>query len=333
MSPITVRGIGILGGFGTGIGPWAQALSLGRVCPSTFTVSTGKGPVELPALRADTSALEERVPARVLRRMDPFTRLGLLGAHLALEDAGLEASEREGLGLVVASGYGATATTYALLDSIIRDGDDCASPIHFANSLHNACAANIALNLGIRGPNLTVSQFDLSVSSALLTARQWLLEGRAGRVLFGAVDELSELTGYLWWRRTPEGAAALVPGEGAAFFLLSRVDEERPSYCTLERVTLGLGAAGEPPPGSLLVADRSGARGACWAQLRGSTPAGPAFDLAAAALMLKTGRRFPSTSPCPVPAGPLEADRIACLTETEGGFGWVEMGSAVPSKR
>lgn len=121
---------------------------------------TGVGPVELEAFKADTCPLEKLVSARVLRRMDHFTKMGLLGAHLALADAGLEAAGQEGLGVIIASGYGATTTTYALLDSLIHDGDACTSPTHFANSLHNACAANMAIVLGTTGPNLTVSQFD-----------------------------------------------------------------------------------------------------------------------------------------------------------------------------
>ena len=51
-------------------------------------------------------------------------------------------------------------------------------------------------------------------------------------------------------------------------------------------------------------------------------PAGPAFDLAAAALILKGGRVFPSPGgafrdfPATVPDGgePVGADRISCLT-------------------
>ena len=51
-------------------------------------------------------------------------------------------------------------------------------------------------------------------------------------------------------------------------------------------------------------------------------PAGPAFDLAAAALILKGGRVFPSPDavyrdfPATVPVGgePVGADRVSCLT-------------------
>ena len=71
---------------------------------------------------------------------------------------------------------------------------------YFANSVHNSLATNISLLLGATGPNSTVSQFHLSVPAALQTAWLWLAEGRVHRVLFGAVDELSELIAYAFYR-------------------------------------------------------------------------------------------------------------------------------------
>ncbi len=373
MTRITVQGIGVVGGFGTGVDDLVQALKTGQSPRSVLTVPTGTGPVDLSAFRADTTLLNDFVSARTLRRMDQFTKMGMLAAHLALADAGLpatsnDASRHDGLGVIVASGYGATTTTYALLDSIINDGDACTSPTHFANSLHNACSANISIGLGATGPNLTVSQFHLSVPSALLTAHRWLLDGRVDRVLFGAVDELSDLIGYNWYRKrgviSPDpmsplctSAETAIPGEGAAFLVLSRLDEEKPGYCTLDGITTGrcpnrwqdlcqsqspangtllvLGADGRQELGTRYAAMTQDSRIACYTPLYGSMPAGPAFDIATAALMLQNGRVFssPNVSECNFPGvvapeGPLGTDRIALLTlAEEEGYGLVELGS------
>lgn len=363
MTRITVQGIGVVGGFGTGIDALAKALATGESPRSILTVPTGTGPVDLTAFRADTTLLKDFVPARTLRRMDHFGKMGLLAAHLALQDAGLASvggeASLEGLGVIIATGFGATTTTYALLDSIINDGDACTSPTHFANSLHNSCSANIAIGLGATGPNLTVSQFDLSVPSALLSARQWLLDQRVERVLFGAVDELSDLIGYTWFRNRgltrPDPMCPLrtqaetaLPGEGAAFFLLSRVDEAQAGYCTLEGVATGrrLDRMPSPPELLLLSADGRRERGdryaalakgspiSCFTPLYGSLPATPGFDLAAAALLLKGGWVFPTPEaagcdfPAEVaPAGPSEASRVSCLALAEDeGYGLVELG-------
>jgi hypothetical protein len=67
-------------------------------------------------------------------------------------------------------------------------------------------------------------------------------------------------------------------------------------------------------------------------------PAGPAFDLAAAALILKEGRVFPSPGgvfrdfPATVPGGgePVGADRISCLTLAgDEAYGLTTLGRVV----
>lgn len=359
---ITVQGIGIVGGFGTGVAEIRQALLSGESRRSSLLFSNCGEPLELPALRADTSRLKDFVPLKSLRRIDNFSRMGLLGAYLALEDAGVLAEgKQERLGVVIASGYGATGITFAFLDSFINDGDICASPTYFANSVHNSAAANISIMLGANGPSTTISQFHLSVPSALQTAWLWLAEGRVDRILFGAVEELSELIGYAWYRqrgktKEPEmtplltGRESAIPGEGAAFLLLSRKEEAQAGYCLLDRVRTGrhlkpgflnssqdllvLGADGRKERGADYAALAEKANIACFTPHYGSMPAGPAFDLAIAALMLKEGRSFtsPGVGGCDFPATvagdgeALTALGISCLCLSEDdGFGLVKL--------
>lgn len=344
MMRIAVKGIGVTGGFGCGVADLAAALESGLGRMTELTVPSAQGPLRLPAFRAETGRLEEFLPKRTLRRVDHYSKMGLLGAYLALADGGMLGADLSRLGVVVASGYGATATTFAFLDSIISDGDICASPTHFANSVHNAAAANISIMLGAKGPSLTVSQFDMSVPSALVSARQWLVEERVDAVLFGAIDELSDLIGYMWHRRSgPQHASAILPlaaeeessiiGEGAAFLLLTREDNTR-SYCTIDTVDTGnlyegklsfpdydlmlLGADGRRELGSRYrAAVPAHSRVACYAPLYGSMPAAAAFDLAAAALILQNGRAYPipGAAGCDINgiAMPLETTRICSL--------------------
>jgi 3-oxoacyl-[acyl-carrier-protein] synthase II len=363
---IVLEGIGVVGGFGCGVHDLSLALTGSPRAPGTLALSTGPGPAAIPAFRADVSRLEEFISVRTLRRIDHFSRLGLLGSHLALADAELPEAERSRLGIVIASGYGATGMTYAFLKSFIDDGDIGASPACFASSVHNSAAAHISIQLGAKGPNLTVSDAHLSVPSALATARIWLAEERVHRVLFGAVDELSELTGYIRYRTqdtSPTGpitplrteVESSIPAEGAAFLLLARENASRGGYCTLDASTTGrlpipgfpfpgpgllvLGADGDREHGRRYAAVAHHARVACFTPLYGSMAAGPAFDLAAAALILKGGRVFPSPGgdlldfPATVPVGgePVGADRISCLTLAgDEAYGLTTLGRVDP---
>jgi 3-oxoacyl-[acyl-carrier-protein] synthase II len=361
---VVVRGIGAVGGFGAGVDAFRRALHEGGVLPGSTPLPMTGEQVDLTAFMADTSPLKDFIPIRTLRRVDHFSRLALLGAHLALADAALPETDRAGLAVVVASGHGATGITFAFQDSFINDGDICASPTHFANSVHNSAAANISILVGATGPSLTVSQFALSVPSALLAARQWLQDGRCTRVLFGAVDELSRLTAHYWHRQhaaPPPGASprplesgveTAVPGEGALFMLLSTdPGDAAPGYCTVDEVVVGrslpagalrvpaglvvLGADGVPVTGVRYAEAAAGARIACYTPLYGSMPVSPAFDLAAAALVLREGRVFgsPGADAIDFPATvagagePLDAARAACLTlDDDQGHGLVTLG-------
>jgi 3-oxoacyl-[acyl-carrier-protein] synthase II len=346
---VFVEGIGIVGGFGEGMKELSAALGRGKV--ETHPVSFGPGDAApgMPAFLADTSRLDSFVPKKALRRIDHYSKMALLGSYLALEDASPQDLDPKGLGIVVASGYGASATTYAFLDSFIEGNDAYSSPTHFANSVHNAAAAHISILLGATGPCLTVSQREMSVPSALISALHWLKEDRVEKVLFGAVDEYCNVLGYSWRRFFGVNESGViepflfdrqsaVPGEGAAFFLLSRkkvpskgyghiqaVESEchgSPQLPHEDRTLFILGADGHRQCGpgyGRSVTDQM--RVTSYTPLFGSFLTNMAFDMAVACLSMKEGKVYGPppgiTLPSPLrivrETGGLDADRICCL--------------------
>jgi 3-oxoacyl-[acyl-carrier-protein] synthase II len=343
MKALQINGLGLVGGFGCGKSDLLLALGKGLATP---------GQVELhghsfPLFQADTEPLENYLNKRALRRIDHFSRLALLGAFQALEDAGQPDLNRERLGVVVASGYGALNTTFDFLDSVIADGDACASPTAFSNSVHNAAAAHISMQLQITGPNLTVSQFDQSLISGLLSAAEWLNCGRVDAVLFGVVDEYCPVLGYCWERYFGQRSDApmqplvfdrfsAIPGEGAAFFLLQLDTAGAAKYATIADLAMGqlsgsrphltpeqpllLGCEGDPRTGAVYRQQLSGGNPiACYTPLYGASPVTPGFDLAVAALALQRGEMFPSAAtatdsdPARVIVDPRPCRELTCL--------------------
>ncbi len=242
--PVAVEGLGCAGSFGTD----PASLAAGLASP---LVSVEEGGL---AAKTDTSSLNNFLPARTLRQTDHFTRMALLAALRALQDAGVS-PDAPGTGIVLASGYGPAAPTFQFLDSLIEHGEAMASPLAFSHSVHNIPAASIALKLGIAGPCATICQMESSVASAFTAAFSWLAEGRVERVLFGAADEHTPLLARVSRRLAaagtdgdpsgPPGTAHsgveksaagqswndfarrhLPIGEGAAFFCLS-LDAQR----------------------------------------------------------------------------------------------------------
>jgi len=228
---IQIEGIGVIGGFGTGIKSLKDACQTKNVVPSKVSISSDLENLEAYAYLADTKRLSEFVEKGVLRRVTHFSRLAILGARLALIDAGLVKEDIKDIGLIVATAYGDSTTNFKFLDYIQDYGDTGVSPLYFFNSVHNSAASNISIQLGIEGPCITVSQQEFSFVSALLTATRWLDEGRVEKVLFGVVDEYHRVMGYCFKRYfgiNPQviepmsfSKQTAIPGEGSAFFVLS----------------------------------------------------------------------------------------------------------------
>lgn len=319
---IFINGIGIVGGFGYGLSNLTAVVEEGVTPIKESPADRLSGHSYGPAFLADTAYLENFVTKRSLRRIDHFSQLAVLGAYLALQDAGMPSLSEKRTGLVVCSGYGATHTTFSFLDSIIDDGDVCASPTLFSNSVHNSAAGHITILLGLDGPCLTISQFEMSVPSGLLSTCRWLMEGRVEQVLFGAVDEYCNVLGYCWQRffgeqnngimmpLSPDAQSAL-PGEGAAFFLLTKEKAASSGYGAVMDVHMGtlkdkdilfpeqavffLGADGHKSCDKRYSAFiPQGSEVACYSPLYGSLPIGPAFDMAVAALSIKKSKIFAS---------------------------------------
>lgn len=316
-----INGIGVVGGFGYGCEALTECLNNGNSIP-TLETNRNNPEISSRAYIADTSYLKDKVPKRALRRIDHFSQLALTGAYLVMNDSGSDHFDSEKTGLVICSGYGSAKTTFSFLDSIIDDGDSCASPTLFSNSVHNAAAGHISMLLGLKGPSLTVSQFEMSVPSGLLSAIQWLREERVEQVLFGAVDEYCDVLGYCYRRffdtgnetiMTPLGnhCQSAIPGEGAVFFLLSKEKEKGRNNACINSVTITgiddetaisykdgfyiLNADGHREC-DLKYADIIPQKSevSCYTPLYGSIPTGTAFDLAVAALSIREENLFPS---------------------------------------
>lgn len=206
----------------------------------------GSGPVALDAAlsgqsaafspEVDTSPLAHYVPAKALRQCDHFSRLALLGAYTAIENAKIVTSSQENNfarhGIILASGYCTATPTFELIDSLESFGEAMMSPLIFAYSVQNIPAAIIAKNLGVVGPCSTVCQLEAPVSAGLILAQAWLNEGRVDRVLFGAVEEVTptlvKLTKKLIAKKAGREDINILTrkdrpiADGAVFFCLSR---------------------------------------------------------------------------------------------------------------
>jgi 3-oxoacyl-[acyl-carrier-protein] synthase II len=346
-----IRGIGVVGGFGSGIGALESASRSAAPERGTVEMESSSGLIEVPALLADTTELAQYISKRALRRVDHYNRMALLACFQAMQDAGVLSRRPRRLGIIVATGYGATRAMWNFKKSLIGETDTIGSPMNFSNSVHNAVAGQIAIALGEKGPNLSVSQFDLSVAQAFLSAQQWLAAGRVDAVLVGAVDEFNNVLGhywhYLYGRAERQDTNHAVIGEGAAFFLLTGEERSVEGYARIESVDMGNYHKAPPLVDDMVVfagADGySGCRSeysmvipdstpvASYSAVYGGLPVGMAFDVAIAALACRDGAVEPGHGIAR--RVPLRGSRICCLKLGAGKmYGEITIGESHPGR-
>jgi 3-oxoacyl-[acyl-carrier-protein] synthase II len=313
---MAIRGIGLVGGFGSGTEAALDALRNGATPNDVLSVQTSTGEIDYPVYQADPAPLKDFVPSSKLRRVNKYSRLAALAACLALQDAGRNIPcQCSDMAVIIASGYGASSTTFAFLDDVILEGDSFASPTRFSNSVHSSAASHVTILLKIRGPSLTVTQFEMSTVAALLNTRIWLEEKRVDSVLLGGVDQVNQVLLYCYHGffgdQIPHEIMPLsydlqtaVPGEGAAFMVLTRDEGQVPPYGYIDMVSWEALSQYAIPEDVLLIPGADGHR-TCglqyrkllktiapaniktFSQIYGSMPCGQMFDLALASIAAK----------------------------------------------
>jgi 3-oxoacyl-[acyl-carrier-protein] synthase II len=191
---VVVTGIGTVGAAGAGFEAFTAALDGGSFALSEIDAhaSLSRDGDPRRALLVPPGATDEWIAPRDARRMCPSSRLAVTAARMAVRDAELEPGQVRGERTAVCLGTAWGSMTYSvrLLEQLHGQGALAISPMLFTETVANAPAGQVALDLGARGANGTVSQREASGLLAVAQGAAWISAGRAERVLVGAVDEL-----------------------------------------------------------------------------------------------------------------------------------------------
>jgi 3-oxoacyl-[acyl-carrier-protein] synthase II len=238
--PVVVTGIGTINALGAG-GTAALAASLDArrsgVAPIRAFDTVGL-PSHLGA-EVDPAALERLLDRDAARRMSRICQLAVAACRLAVQDAAVPAGP--GLGLVVGTEHGDFRSSETFAAGYLKRGPGGLSPMVFPSTVMNAMGAAAAIEVGAKGPTVTVNQPTVAGDLALARGVALVAAGRADAVVAGGVDELYgsvhrqlALMGALSPALGPgeEGCRPYegngpVPGEGATFVVLEAADQAR----------------------------------------------------------------------------------------------------------
>jgi 3-oxoacyl-[acyl-carrier-protein] synthase II len=312
---MNILGIGILFSRGMGIASLEKALQNGWQKPEEVQDTRQFGQKKY-AYTVNFDNVPDKTLLKKIRRADKLSKMAVLAASDAIADSSIENIAQKKIGIILATAFGAHVTTFEFLDGVLDFGDAAVSPTTFSNSVHNAAASYVSSSLNIQGPTMTVTQFRFSFQSALQLAQTWLDQARCDYILVGGVDQYGDVLGYVAGEKlvaAKDGKikpftfkpTCHVPGEGAAFFLVSNERTEK-IYCSINAVhtsnDLDIGKSVDiniiDADGMLL--DESAYRlflsndalVSAYAPIFGSMMIGSAFNIATGALMLKNQVRY-----------------------------------------
>lgn len=240
---VVITGIGLASSLGEGLEAHAQALAVGAV-PNTDATSFAPYPVHpLKPLE-----LDRQIPKKSdQRQMEPWQRLGVYAAGLALDDAGLkeDAEAKSALQVIVAAGGGERdhAVDGAILTGLRGANEPGAflnerlmgdlRPTLFLAQLSNLLAGNIAIVHGVTGASRTFMGEEQAGVDAIRTAHARIAAGQAEVMLVGGAYNaerrdmllLLELGGYLRKGEfapvfAREAAPGIITGSAGAFLVL-----------------------------------------------------------------------------------------------------------------
>ena len=273
----------------TGLG---AVTPLGNDHPSTWeSAVAGRSGIDFIST-FDTSAFPVRIAAEVrgfdpasvvgpkeARRLDRNVVMGVAAATEAAEDASLEgAYEPARVGVLFGTAIGGLVGIVEQHSVLLERGSDRVSPYFIPSVLVDAASGQIAIALGLRGPNYAPVSACATGSTAVGEAAEVIRRGSADAVLAGGAEACLHpliLAGFCAMRglaaedeHPPRASrpfdltrAGFVMGEGACVLVLEELEAARARGAKIYAEVLGYGASNDahhlaqPDPESLGVVE------------------------------------------------------------------------------
>jgi 3-oxoacyl-[acyl-carrier-protein] synthase II len=201
-------------------------------------------------------------PPKEARRLDRNVLLALGAAKEAIADSGLNGFDPARVGVVFGSAIGGFLGIMEQGDVLRERGPDRVSPHFLPNVLVDSASGQLAISLGLRGPNYAVVSACATGSHAVGEGAELIRRGDADAILAGGTEACMHpliLAGFCAMRglaaedeHPPRASrpfdatrAGFVIGEGACVLVLEEVEAARARGATVYAEVLGYGASND----------------------------------------------------------------------------------------
>ncbi|MDP9152169.1 MAG: hypothetical protein M3O36_19765 [Myxococcota bacterium] len=258
MKPRAVTGIGVVSALGVGRAAFFEAMRAGVFSGAGGPVSPGRRtPAHAVTAQAGVPGFDaaKHLGEKGLRSLDRLTKLLIVAARLALQDAGLKlegawtAGRPDRAGIVTSNAYGSLEVITELDRVAILEDARYINPSRFPLTVSNSAAGYASIWEELRAINVSVSDGNCGGLDAFACADVFLEQARADVLLVGGVEALSEALAVAFDRlaAADRGNERVILGEGAALLALETPGAARDRCANVICEVTGYGTAFSPP--------------------------------------------------------------------------------------
>mgnify|MGYP000629664415 CR=1 FL=1 len=261
---IVITGIGMVSPLGNNVDQSWQAILAGKSgIKKIDEFDATDFPTQIWAKVTDLN-IENYVPAKDARKMDPFTQYGVVAATEAIADSGLIIDEATSLraGVAVGSGIGGIETITNNFEKLTNGGPRKVSPFFIPAGIINMVAGQISILHNLKGPNISIVTACTSGTHNIGMGARMIAYGDADVMVCGGAEMTNTplcLAGFsavkALSRRNdaPEKASrpwdkdrdGFVMGEGAGVVVLESLEHAQARGARIYAELIGFGMSGD----------------------------------------------------------------------------------------
>jgi 3-oxoacyl-[acyl-carrier-protein] synthase II len=263
MRRVAVTGLGAVTPLGNDApSTWASAVAGRSGIDWIRAFDASESPVRVAAEVKDFEPPADVVSPKEARRLDRNVLLAVAAGKEALDDAGLNGFDPNRVGIVLGSAIGGFLGIMEQTEVMRERGPDRVSPHFLPNILVDSASGQLAISLGIKGPNYAVVSACATGSHAVGEAAELIKRGDVDAVLAGGTEACMHpliFAGFTAMRglavedeHPPRASrpfdatrAGFVIGEGACVLLLEELESARARGATVYAEVLGYGASND----------------------------------------------------------------------------------------
>ncbi len=219
------------------------------------------------------------IPAKDIKKMDPFIHYGIAAGKQAIEDAGLTVTEQNAqrIGVAIGSGMGGLPGIEKGYDAYLQGGPRKFSPFYVPSNIINMVSGNLSIMYGLKGPNIAIVTACSTGAHSIGMAGRMIEYGDADVMIAGGTEMVtcpSGLGGFAAARalstRNDDPATASRPwdldrdgfvlGDGAGVLVLEEYEHAKRRGATIYAELKGSGMSADAHHITSPLEDGEGAR-------------------------------------------------------------------------